>query len=70
MHKALAKAYPKLLQGQKVVEVKIDGKRWLVGKGKLVCVFPIPFPGWADEYKAIPPIRDKRDLEALLSFSR
>jgi hypothetical protein len=68
MHKALLKAYPKLIKGERVVEVEVGGKKWLVGKGKLVCVLPLPFKGWADEYKVVPPIRSKKDLEFLLSL--
>jgi hypothetical protein len=68
MNKALMKAYPKLLKGEKVVEVIVDGKKWLVGKGKLVCVLPLPFKGWADEYKVVPPIKSRKDLEFLLSL--
>ncbi len=47
------------------MEVALDGQRYVVGQGddpRFFVVFPLPFAGWTDEFKIVPPLDRAADL--------
>lgn len=55
-------------EGPWAIEIRHDGKRWVVAKGQgpFLIVLPLPFKGWVDEWKTIPPLKRAKDLLHIL----
>ena len=68
-NRIVLEALKKVANAPWAVEVSLDGKRYAVGAGKInhyYVIFPLPFPGHADEYKVVPPLATAEDLGKLL----